>query len=100
MKAIVFLEPIPVKKLEMIAYLLRTAAEESAAGLDVLSPYSDSSKDTVERRAFDSLNEIDSMLAVVDGVMSDHLGTDKWRYFEERGREQWEKDSREQGVSS
>lgn len=80
---------IPTSTLEMVAYILRCAGEESAAGLETLEHYKDADKDTVERQAYNNLNQIDSLLAVADGFFADLFGDELWRLYEDRGQERW-----------
>jgi hypothetical protein len=80
---------VPTRIIELIARCLQLAGENSAAGYSLLDDYSDADQKTVERRAYDLFNEIDSDLACADGYFADHFG-EEWRLIEQRGLERWE----------
>lgn len=81
---------VPIRILELVARCLQHAAEESAAGTATLEDYMEADRKTIERRAYDHLNEIDSDLACVEGYFKDHFGGEIWDLYEQRGLERWE----------
>lgn len=81
---------VPVRILELVARCLEVAGQDSAAGYTVLEDYMEANENTIERRAYNLFNEIDSNLACADGYFAEYFGAEEWNGYERRGLDRWE----------